>query len=57
MKIGFIIMCIWLLPAGVILGAVSDRTGNCMDAGCIAFVPIINIFIALGIILNGGRLL
>ena len=55
--IGFIIMCIWLLPAGVILGAVSDRTGNCMDAGCIAFVPIINIFIALGIILNGGRLL
>ena len=55
--IGYIIMCIWLLPAAVILGAVGDRTGNCMDAGCIAFAPIINIFIALAIIINGGRLL
>lgn len=53
---GFVILLLWLVPAACIIGAVEDNGGRFSDAGCVAFVPVLNIVIALAIIINGGRL-
>ena len=54
--IGFVILLLWLCPAAIIIGAIEDAGGKFNDAGCLAFIPILNIFIALGLLFNGGRL-
>lgn len=52
----FIIMALWLCPAALIIGAAEDSGVKASDVGCVAFVPILNIFVALAIFFNGGRL-
>lgn len=52
---GFIILALWLCPAAFIVGAVEDAGGNFSDVGCLAFIPGLNLFIALAILINGGR--
>ena len=53
---GFVLMLLWLCPAAFIVGTVEYNGGSFSDAGCIAFIPGLNILIALAIFFNGGRL-
>ena len=52
---GFIFLLLWLCPAAIIIGAVEDADGNIGDVGCSAFIPVLNIFVALAILINGGK--
>ena len=49
-------MVLWLCPAGYIIGAIEEDGGKFSDAGCMAFIPGLNILIALGIFFNGGHI-
>lgn len=51
---GFIFLLLWLCPAFFIIGAVEDAGGNIGDVGCLAFIPGLNMFIVLAILINGG---
>ena len=52
--VGFIFLLLWLCPAVIIIGAVEDAGGNIGDVGCLAFIPVLNIFVVLAILINGG---